>query len=70
MRAMAEGLILLTWLTTQDDAGLYERFKEYGRGHLKLLTLHWEGFADSFDEVPEEVAAMIDDLDRLVNQDI
>lgn len=70
MRALVEALIILTWLTNREDPDMYERFKDYGRGRVKLLKLHWEEFADTLDEVPTEVAAQIEDLNRFVNQDI
>ena len=70
MRAMVEGLIVLSWLLRRNDRTMFTRFKDYGRGHLKLVKLHWEEFADSLEVVPEEVQAMIDELDTLVNQDV
>lgn len=70
IRALVETLINITWLTAREESALYERFKEFGRGRLKLLKLHWEEYADSLDEVPATVQSHIEDLDRLVNQDV
>ena len=70
IRALIETLITVTWLTAGEDPVMYSRFKDYGRGRLKLLKLHWEEFADSVDDVPAAVQGYIDDLDRMVNQDI
>ena len=70
IRALIETLITVTWLTAREDPVMYSRFKDYGRGRLKLLKLHWEEFADSVDDVPAAVQGHIDDLDRMVNQDI
>lgn len=62
IRALIETLITVTWLTARDELVMYSRFKDYGRGRLKLLKLHWEEFADSVDDVPAAVQGYIDDL--------
>lgn len=71
LRALSEALIVFRWLEHKRDPALFTRFKDFGRGHLKLLKLHWDDYAESFgDEVPAEVQAQLDELTRLVNQDI
>lgn len=69
-RAVIESLILLRWLDWKNDEELFKKFKEYGRGKLKLLKLHLESHADGLDEVPEYLRKQIDELSDLVNQDI
>ena len=70
LRALVETLITITWLTSREQPEMYTQFKNFGRGRLKLLKLHWEEFADTLEEVPPAVRRTIDDLDQLVNQDI
>lgn len=70
LRSMVEALITLTWLAHREDRSLYSRFKDFGRGHLKLWKLHLEEYADSLDEVPQDVGAQLDDLQALVNEEL
>ena len=53
IRALVEGRVVLKWLALKDDAELYARFRNYGRGRLKLLKLHLEDYRDSLDKVPD-----------------
>lgn len=69
-RAVIESLILLRWLDWRNDEELFTKFKEFGRGKLKLLKLQLESHADGLDEVPEYLRKQIDELSDLVNQDI
>lgn len=70
MRSLVEGHIVLRWLIKQDSDELYERFKDYGRGKLKLLNLHLEEYRETLDEVPQELDNQIEYLDALVNRDL
>jgi hypothetical protein len=70
MRSLVEGQIVLRWLLMQDSPELYERFKDYGRGRLKLLKLHLEEYRDSLEDAPSELDEQIDYLDALVNRDL
>lgn len=70
VRSMAEALITISWLLRRDDAALYARFKDYGRGRLKLLKLHLEEHADGLDQVPADLAEQLSRLDALVNEDL
>lgn len=70
VRSLAEGRILIRWLLRHDDEILYRRFKDYGRGRLKLLKLHLEDYVEQLSEPPESLTSYIDYLDVLVNQDL
>lgn len=70
VRSMAEAVITISWLAHRDDEAMYTRFKDFGRGRLKLLKLHLEQYADSFDEVPEDIGEQLARLDALVNEDL
>jgi hypothetical protein len=58
------------YLVQQNDEALYSRFKDYGRGRLKLLKLHLEEYRDSLDDPSPDLDRNIEYLDVLVNQDI
>lgn len=70
LRSLYEALILVSWLDYRNDPDLYTRFKEFGRGRLKLQKLHFEEFVDSLEAVPPEIAHQLDVLESLVNQDL
>ena len=70
MRSLVEGQIVLRWLIKQESPEFYERFKDYGRGRLKLLKLHLEEYRDTLDDVPKEIDDQIEYLDALVNRDL
>jgi hypothetical protein len=70
LRSLIEALIVLRWLIKREDPELYTSFKEYGRGHLKLLKLHLEEYADSLDEPDEDLQDYLKYLDSEVNQDV
>jgi len=70
LRSMIEAKILLRWLAYKDDDALYTRFKNYGRGKLKLLKLHTEEYLDSLEEVPEHLDEYLERLNREVNEDL
>lgn len=68
-RGLIETRIILKWMMIQ-DLGIFSRFKEYGRGKLKLYKLHMEELRDSLDEPSEALNAQIDRLQELVNGDV
>ncbi|UWX97353.1 DUF5677 domain-containing protein [Arthrobacter zhaoxinii] len=68
-RGLIETRIVFKWILTQDD-GIFLRFKEYGRGKLKLYKLHLEELRDSLEEKSEELDTEIDHLTSVVNGDI
>lgn len=70
LRSVVEALILLRWLVRHDQPEIYERFKDYSRGHLKLQKLHLEEYLDSLDNPPQGLEEHCEYLDALVNQDI
>lgn len=69
MRNLLEGRIVLRWLVHKDDPALYERFKDYGRGHLKLQVLHLREYRDKLGDDGEYLDAYLDYLERLLNRD-
>lgn len=69
-RSLIESRIVLKWLIQQNDPALYARFKDYGRGRLKLLKLHLEEYRDSLDNPSPDLDRNIEYLNALVNQDI
>ncbi len=68
-RGLIETRIILKWMLTQ-NSDIFSRFKEYGRGKLKLYKLHAEELRDSLDEPSEALSAQIDRLQELVNGDV
>lgn len=70
LRGLLEALIVLRWLLLKQDPDLYVRFKDYGRGRLKLLKLHVDEYLNSLDEPPEDLVAYADLLEAEVNQDL
>lgn len=70
MRSVIEAKILIRWLEHKSDLALYTRFKDYGRGRLKLLKLHTEEYVDSLDDVPDHLAAYLEHLNMEVNADV
>lgn len=70
MRAILEARITFEWLVMKDDPALYEQFKDYGRGRIKLLKLHMEEYADSLDDPSDDLLEHIETLDRMANDEI
>lgn len=70
VRTLVESRIVLAWLLHQDDSKLFTQFKDYGRGHLKLLKLHLEEFLDKQRSPDPDLKAHVAELDKAVNQDI
>ena len=69
LRSMVEAKILVRWLNLRDDPDLYTRFKDFGRGRLKLLMLHARDYIDTLDDVPEHLAEYLKHLEQEVNAD-
>lgn len=69
-RALLESRIVLKWLIQRNDPELYSRFKDYGRGRIKLLKLHLEEYRDSLEDPSPDLDRNIEYLNALVNQDI
>ncbi|MFN2524871.1 MAG: DUF5677 domain-containing protein [Actinomycetota bacterium] len=70
LRQVVEALIVLRWLVQKEDPAMYERFKDFGRGRLKLWMLHVRSYIDAADDVPDEMRELDDFLSSEVNQDI
>lgn len=69
MRNLLEGRIVLRWLVHKDDPALYERFKDYGRGHLKLQVLHLREYRDKLGDDGAYLDKYLGYLDHLLNRD-
>jgi hypothetical protein len=70
IRSLIESLIVVKWLIKNDSIEWYERFKEYGRGHLKLAKLHMEDYATNLPDEYQAIWTKLEDLDALVNRDM
>lgn len=70
VRGMVEALITLTWLLHREEDGVYRRFKDFGRGHLKLLKLHLEEYVDALDDPPADLVEQVRELDVIVNEEV
>lgn len=70
LRAVVEVRISLAWMIKRDDERIYDQFKAYGRGQLKLLKLKLEEFIDQAAHVPDEYHRWAEELDRAVNWEI
>ena len=69
IRNLVEARIIQKWLISKADESYFSKFKDYGRGHLKLHLLHMREFRDSIEgdapELDEEIAYM----EALLNRD-
>lgn len=70
VRGVVEARIVQKWLIKKNDDALYTRFKDYGRGHLKLQVLHLREYRDSLTEPPEGLDEVIESMEALVNRDL
>lgn len=69
LRALVESRIILRYLLLKEEPELYEKFKAYGIGHLKLLKLHMEEFIDAAGEAGEGLQDYLDLITAYVNRD-
>jgi hypothetical protein len=68
---VVEAQIVWRWLAKKNVGNdNFIRFKEYGRGRLKLLKLHVEEYIDSVEDPPQELVDYAKALDAEVNEDI
>jgi hypothetical protein len=58
LRSIIEAKIVFHWLVARDDTALFTAFKEYGRGHLKLLALHARDYLSSM-TAPRNVSTVL-----------
>lgn len=72
-RAVLEALIVLRWLLREEGANpeIFAKFKDHGRGRLKLYKLHLAKELDSLgDEAPEAVMRQLHQLQEEVSRDV
>lgn len=74
LRSVAEILIDLAWFGTDEGRtrDAHQRFKEFGRGRLKLAMLHAEEYADRFEANPllDEVLEVLgDEVNREIGEE-
>lgn len=70
LRSVVESLITVAWLNQREDPAMYTRYKDYGRGRLKLQMLHLEAFVDSQEDPKQETLDYLDQLRKRVNDDV
>ncbi len=69
LRALVESRIIIRYLVAHDDPELYEKFRAYGVGHLKLLKLHMENFIDAAGEAGDGMKNYLELISAYVNRD-
>ena len=67
LRPMVDTRILIAWLIHKDDPELYEKFKSFGAGRLKLHKLHLEDFVEA-EELAGEFEEHLAYLEARVNR--
>jgi hypothetical protein len=70
LRSIVEAKIVFHWLVARNDASLFTAFKEYGRGHLKLLALHVREYLSTMNTPPPALVEYAEALGREVNDEI
>lgn len=70
IRGLVEARIVAKWLMHKNDQVLYERFKDYGRGHLKLHVLHLREYADAETGDTSDLDAEIAELEQVLESDL
>jgi hypothetical protein len=68
LRPMVDTRILIAWLIEKDDPELYEKFKRFGAGRLKLRKLHLEDVIDA-EELAGEFEEHLAYLEARVNRE-
>ncbi|MDX6610432.1 MAG: hypothetical protein QOF85_2357 [Solirubrobacterales bacterium] len=68
LRPMVDTRILATWLIARNDPELFEKFKSFGAGRLKLHKLHLEDFVED-EELHGEFEGFLDYLDKRINSE-
>jgi hypothetical protein len=69
LRALVESRIIIRYLLAKGEPELYEQFRAYGTGHLKLLKLHLEEFIDSAGEAGQGLRDYLELISAYVNRD-
>jgi hypothetical protein len=65
LRPLVDARILSGWLITRNDKALFEAYRSFGLGRLKLLHEHIKD--DLGDDPPEGAREMLEQFDRRVN---
>jgi hypothetical protein len=65
LRPLVDARILSGWLIVKDDPALFEAYRSFGLGRLKLLHEHIKD--DLGDDPPERAREMLEHFDRRVN---
>ena len=69
LRSLVEILINLAWraIAEKTDAAIHAKFKDFGRGHAKLMTLHLEEAADRIPGGSETLEDLVGSIARSAN---
>jgi hypothetical protein len=67
IRPMIDTRIVAAWLVFKNDPALYERYKDYGQGKLKLLKLNFEEHIEQQGGFTETSQEYLDYLEMRVN---
>jgi hypothetical protein len=67
---MVDTRILAAWLVWMDDPELFERYKDFGQGKLKLLKLNFEEHIGERDKVDPSHKEYVAWLEARVNEDM
>ena len=69
MRNLLEGRIVLRWLVHKRDPALFTKFKNYGRGRLKLQVLHLREYRDKVGRQGESLDDYLKYQEEVLNRD-
>jgi hypothetical protein len=69
IRPMIDTRIVAAWLARKDDPALYQAYKEYGQGKLKLLKLQFAEHIEGLGETDTESEDYLRALHARVNED-
>jgi Family of unknown function (DUF5677) len=69
IRSLVEARIIQKWLISKADESYFSKFKDYGRGHLKLHVLHMREYRDSIEGDAPELDEQIAYMEALLNRD-
>jgi hypothetical protein len=72
LRSAVESLIVFRWIIKKEreDGTIFGQFKDYGRGHLKLLKLHVDEQVASMEKPPAGLLEYQKELEEEVNADL
>ena len=72
LRSLVEILINLAWLAIAEktDGAIYAKFKDFGRGHAKLMKLHLEEAADRIPAGSETLEDLVESIADEVNAEV